>query len=144
MWPCCVNVCGTCPRSEETDVSRVLPALTVFTLVLGCGLVALFVPLPLFGRVLLIAASAFVATGALMCLTQPPALPAPRDTVAPASAIAPEISPRLRHDLRGLIAPAMLTADQLALSPDETTRTRAKQILAALDRMTERLKSSKS
>lgn len=123
-------------------MSRSLPALCVFLLVLACGLISLFVPIPLAARILLSFAGAFIATGSLLCLpSSPVANVAVADTVpVPAT----EISPQLRHDLRGMISPAMLAADQLSLSTDETTRGRAEQILAALDRMAERLKTVKS
>ncbi|MCE0743229.1 hypothetical protein LWC05_04895 [Acetobacter sicerae] len=123
-------------------MSRSLPALSVFLLVLACGLISLFVPLPLAARILLSLAGALIATGAFLCL---PASPVASVSVSEkATQPAPEISHQLRHDLRGMISPAMLAADQLSLSADEATRTRAEQILSALDRMTERLKTTKA
>lgn len=123
-------------------MSRSLPALSVFLLVLACGLISLFVPLPLAARILLSFAGALIATGAFLCL---PASPVASVSVSEkATQPAPEISHQLRHDLRGMISPAMLAADQLSLSADEATRTRAEQILSALDRMTERLKTTKA
>jgi hypothetical protein len=121
---------------------RSLPALSVFLLVLACGLVPLFVPLPLAARILLSFAGALIATGALLCLSSPPAASASASEKT--TQTAPEISHQLRHDLRGMISPAMLAADQLSLSTDEATRTRAGQILTALDRMTERLRTTKT
>ncbi|AQS85411.1 MAG: hypothetical protein ABF876_03760 [Acetobacter aceti] len=123
-------------------MSRSLPALSVFLLVLACGLISLFVPLPLAARILLSLAGAFIATGAFLCL---PSAPVASVAVTEAAITPPpEISHQLRHDLRGLISPAMLAADQLSLSTDQATRTRAEQILAALDRLAERLKTAKT
>lgn len=56
----------------------------------------------------------------------------------------PEISRELRHDIRGLLSPAVLRADQLSTHPDESVRTKAEQILEALDRITERIQSARS
>ncbi len=123
-------------------MSRSLPALSVFLLVLACGLISLFVPLPLAARILLSLAGAFIATGAFLCLPSSPV--ASVSVSEKATQPAPEISHQLRHDLRGMISPAMLAADQLSLSSDEATRTRAEQILSALDRMAERLKTTKT
>lgn len=129
-------------------MSRLVPALPVFLLVMACGLVAAFLPLPGFARVLLILASALIATGCIQTLaTQTPAARTPGGTGAtPPSPMSGdrsgEISSQLRHDLRGILAAAMLSADQLTLSTDENTRTRAGQILDALDRLTERLKTA--
>lgn len=120
---------------------------------MACGLVAAFLPLPGFARVLLILASALIATGCIQTLatqtlaTQTPAARTPGGTGAtPPSPMSGdrsgEISSQLRHDLRGILAAAMLSADQLTLSTDENTRTRAGQILDALDRLTERLKTA--
>ena len=118
---------------------RLLPALAVFFLVAGCGLLALFVPIPLFAKILLVLAAGFIATGAILTLSPP----APHEPPQPQPAQS-EITPQLRHDLRGILSPAVLSADQLTFSADETTRTRATQILDALDRATERLKSART
>lgn len=118
---------------------RLLPALAVFFLVAGCGLIALFVPIPAFAKILLVLAGGFIATGALLTLSTSPAQKAP-----PPQPAQSEITPQLRHDLRGILSPAVLCADQLTLSADEKTRTRATQILDALDRATERLKSART
>ncbi|NHN87856.1 hypothetical protein [Acetobacter conturbans] len=129
-------------------MTRTMPALAVFFLVTGAGLVALLVPLPLPARILLVIAGGFVSTGALLTLSAHAAQGAeeihapPTPLRQPVTAV--EISPTLRHDLRGILSPAVLCADQLTLSPDETTRTRAGQILDALDRATDRLKAART
>ncbi|QEO16638.1 SoxR reducing system RseC family protein [Acetobacter vaccinii] len=47
---------------------------------------------------------------------------------------------KLRHDIRGIISPAMLVADQLATNPDPDVRRAAETINNTLDRLTDRLK----
>ncbi|WP_336760347.1 hypothetical protein [Asaia sp. VD9] len=49
----------------------------------------------------------------------------------------------LRHDLRNDLATALLAADMLSTSKDETVRRHATAIISALDKATERLKRSK-
>ncbi|MDG6094167.1 hypothetical protein LOC54_03390 [Acetobacter sp. AN02] len=46
-----------------------------------------------------------------------------------------------RHDLRGLLSPAMLAADQLSLNPDPQIRKLSGQILDSLDRALALLKA---
>ncbi|OUJ11740.1 hypothetical protein [Acetobacter sp. DsW_063] len=53
------------------------------------------------------------------------------------------ISPKLRHDLRGLISPAVLSADQLSSHEDPEVRRRAEQVLDALDRTTALIKAAR-
>lgn len=70
-----------------------------------------------------------------------PATPLPE---APPAPTAEESDPRLRHDIRGIISPAMLVAEQLLLSPDPATQKAAGAINDSLDRLTVRLKQRRT
>ncbi len=48
----------------------------------------------------------------------------------------------LRHDLRGLLSPAMLAADQMSMHSDPHVRSCAERILESLDRAVALLKQS--
>ena len=67
-----------------------------------------------------------------------PAAPAPLET--PQLPPANQEDKKLRHDIRGIISPAMLVADQLATNPDPDVRRAAETINNTLDRLTDRLK----
>ncbi|MFT8419354.1 MAG: hypothetical protein ABF636_11080 [Acetobacter sp.] len=72
--------------------------------------------------------------------TQPGTQPAPTvETPAPAAPVAVN-DPKLRHDIRGIISPAMLAAEQLSLSQDPAVEKAATTINDSLDRLTARLK----
>jgi len=51
--------------------------------------------------------------------------------------------PKLRHDLRNILATALLVADRLSTYKDETVRTQAETIITALEAATARLKQQK-
>ncbi|WP_338331779.1 hypothetical protein [Acetobacter sp. LMG 32666] len=68
-----------------------------------------------------------------------PATPQPTTTPTPAPPVGNE-DPKLRHDIRGIISPAMLVAEQLLLSQDPATHKAATTINDSLDRLTARLK----
>lgn len=73
----------------------------------------------------------------------PPAAPTGPQPPTPSGATAPQGTdpdPKLRHDLRGLMSPAMLAAEQLSLNPDPQIQKAADTINAALDRLTARLR----
>lgn len=66
-------------------------------------------------------------------------------TAAPAPAAtpqapAPAADSKLRHDIRGIVSPAMLAAEQLDTSADPAVQKAAKTINDSLDRLTARLK----
>lgn len=63
-------------------------------------------------------------------------LPAPPPT--PAAITDPD--PKLRHDIRGIVSPAMLAAEQLSLSADPQVSKAGTTINDCLDRLTARLK----
>ncbi|WP_239479188.1 hypothetical protein [Lichenicola cladoniae] len=46
----------------------------------------------------------------------------------------------MRHDLRGILSPAMLTADRLALSQDPVSRRTGEAMISTIERADERLK----
>lgn len=46
----------------------------------------------------------------------------------------------MRHDLRGILSPAMLTADRLALSQDPASRRTGEAMISTIERADERLK----
>ncbi|WP_257006310.1 hypothetical protein [Acetobacter syzygii] len=70
---------------------------------------------------------------------QPVAAPVADKPVTP-TATAPQPDPKLRHDIRGIISPAMLAAEQLSLMQDPTVQKAAETINDSLDRLTARLK----
>ncbi len=47
---------------------------------------------------------------------------------------------QLRHDLRGILSPAMLTADRLAMSQDPIARRAAEAMISTVERAEERLR----
>lgn len=49
-------------------------------------------------------------------------------------------SARLRHDLRGILSPAMLMADRLAMSEDPVSRRAGESMIATIERADARLK----
>lgn len=59
---------------------------------------------------------------------------------APFSATGSELTPKLRHDIRGIISPAMLAADQLDENPDPLVQKAAQTITESLERLLLRLK----
>ncbi|GEN61968.1 hypothetical protein [Acetobacter oeni] len=124
---------------------RPLAALTAFLIVLACTLTPALLHLPEAASVA--AGVVGAALVAVITATTSPAQTDPSrrtDTGSPIADPEVEISSKLRHDLRGIISPAVLCADHLSTHQDETVRIRAEQILAALDRTTDRLKSAKS
>ncbi|WP_230975381.1 hypothetical protein [Acetobacter garciniae] len=74
--------------------------------------------------------------------SQPGETPARPTQAAPAVPTPPfaDPDPKLRHDLRGLMSPAMLAAEQLSLNPDPQIQKAADTINASLDRLTARLR----
>ncbi|MDE7546443.1 hypothetical protein PY793_00400 [Acetobacter fabarum] len=73
-----------------------------------------------------------------------PASARQEDTPPSPTAPTEQNDPRLRHDIRGIISPVMLIADQLMLSPDPATKKAAGTINDSLDRLTARLKQRKT
>lgn len=69
----------------------------------------------------------------------PPAMPAQRSDSTAAPAV-PEADPKLRHDLRNILSPAMLAAEQLGTSTDPLVLRAARTIDESLDRALIRLK----
>ncbi|MBO1326987.1 hypothetical protein OQ496_02895 [Acetobacter suratthaniensis] len=61
-------------------------------------------------------------------------------TPAPAPAALTDPDPKLRHDIRGIVSPAMLAAEQLSLSTDPQISKAGTTINDCLDRLTARLK----
>lgn len=125
---------------------RLLPPVAVFFVFLVCALISRLIPLPAWiGTGTDLAGAAISAFVTALVLRRPEVLPhaaaseAPKPATESATA---EISPKLRHDLRGIISPAVLCADQLSMHQDELVRNRAEQILEALDRATDRLKAT--
>ena len=49
---------------------------------------------------------------------------------------------QMRHDLRGILSPALLTADRLTTSQDPTARRAGETMVATIDRAEERLRRS--
>ncbi|MCP1242078.1 hypothetical protein GOB86_05925 [Acetobacter lambici] len=68
-----------------------------------------------------------------------PATPQPATPPSPTAPLGKD-DPKLRHDIRGIISPAMLVAEQLLLSQDPATKKAATTINDSLDRLTARLK----
>lgn len=64
----------------------------------------------------------------------------PATPPAPFSATGSELTPKLRHDIRGIISPAMLAADQLDENPDPLVQKAAQTITESLERLLLRLK----
>jgi len=50
---------------------------------------------------------------------------------------------QLRHDLRGILSPAMLTADRLTMSDDPLARRAGETMVTAVERAVERLANTK-
>lgn len=50
----------------------------------------------------------------------------------------------LRHDLRGILSPALMTADRLLGSPDPMTRRAAEAMVRAVERSSERLSQTRT
>ncbi|MGI4747345.1 MAG: hypothetical protein ACRYGI_15095 [Janthinobacterium lividum] len=50
------------------------------------------------------------------------------------------VAAEMRHDLRGILSPAMLTADRLALSQDPISRRAGEAMISTIERADERLK----
>ncbi|GBQ50268.1 hypothetical protein AA18895_1890 [Acetobacter ghanensis DSM 18895] len=69
--------------------------------------------------------------------------PAPETASAPPQPMQ-EQDPKLRHDIRGIISPAMLAAEQLSLNQDPVVQKAASTINDSLDRLTARLKQRPS
>ena len=63
-----------------------------------------------------------------------------RNIPAPAPAPLSDPDPKLRHDIRGIVSPAMLAAEELSLSPDPRISKAGNTINDCLDRLTTRLK----
>lgn len=75
--------------------------------------------------------------------TQPPSTAAP--PASPATPLpVPDSDQKLRHDIRGIISPAMLAAEQLSLHNDPAIEKAAGTINDSLDRLTARLKRRKA
>ncbi len=49
---------------------------------------------------------------------------------------------QMRHDLRGILSPALLTADRLTMSQDPVARRAGEAMVATVDRAEERLRRS--
>jgi hypothetical protein len=85
------------------------------------------------------------ACAAWIATRQPGPTPTRQEDASPSPVAASgENDPKLRHDIRGIISPVMLIADQLALSPDPATKKAAETINDSLDRLTARLKQRKT
>lgn len=69
--------------------------------------------------------------------------PTPETASAPPQPMQ-EQDPKLRHDIRGIISPAMLAAEQLSLNQDPVVQKAASTINDSLDRLTARLKQRPS
>ncbi|KDE19327.1 hypothetical protein AZ09_12575 [Acetobacter aceti 1023] len=65
---------------------------------------------------------------------------APPAPVAAPQPPAPAVDSKLRHDIRGIVSPAMLAAEQLDAYSDPAVQKAAKTINDSLDRLTARLK----
>lgn len=63
-----------------------------------------------------------------------------RSIPAPAPTPFTDPDPKLRHDIRGIVSPAMLAAEALSLSPDPQINKAGNTINDCLDRLTARLK----
>lgn len=72
--------------------------------------------------------------------------PQPATAAPPASPTAPaaDSDQKLRHDIRGIVSPAMLAAEQLSLHKDPVIEKAAATINDSLDRLTARLKQRKT
>ncbi|MBS0988873.1 hypothetical protein JK182_09390 [Acetobacter okinawensis] len=72
--------------------------------------------------------------------------PQPATVALPASPTAPaaDSDQKLRHDIRGIVSPAMLAAEQLSLHNDPAIEKAAATINDSLDRLTARLKQRKA
>lgn len=64
----------------------------------------------------------------------------PQVSVPSSIAAGGEVDPKLRHDIRGIISPAMLAADQLDEHPDPLVQKAAQTITESLERLLVRLK----
>ncbi|MGD7069121.1 hypothetical protein [Acetobacter sp. AAB5] len=79
------------------------------------------------------------ALGAWLGIKLQPHTAAPTPAAAP-PAPAPTTDSKLRHDIRGIVSPAMLAAEQLDTYSDPAVQKAAKTINDSLDRLTARLK----
>lgn len=75
---------------------------------------------------------------------QPPYVASTAPASAPEPAHTPDSDQKLRHDIRGIISPAMLAAEQLALRNDPAIEKATATINDSLDRLTARLKQRKA
>ncbi|MBO1358401.1 hypothetical protein J2D73_01130 [Acetobacter sacchari] len=134
------------------------PYLTVpvFLVAFATAIATRYVPLPQGGAIFVALLGAAIAATLTLRIDSARNSPAPGGRVAepPLDNRAPAappgttgdniatISPKLRHDLRGLISPAVLSADQLSSHEDPEVRRRAEQVLDALDRTTALIKAA--
>ena len=79
------------------------------------------------------------ASAAWVCTHNPPQPPPASPT-----ATAADSDQKLRHDIRGIVSPAMLAAEQLSLHNDPAIEKAAATINDSLDRLTARLKQRKA
>ena len=104
-------------------------------------------------QVLRLVAPAIVAYGAAMLLQKrsanasgSPAIDAGRQTRQDAAEARlhdmTRAATQLRHDLRGILSPAMLMADRLAMSDDPVSRRAGEAMISTIERAEARLKPS--
>ncbi len=94
-------------------------------------------------------AAAALASRPVEAAIVPPAPPVPaRPMPAPSVAVAPvepDMLARLRHDLRGILSPALLTADRLlATTDDALVRRAAETMIETVERANARLTATRS
>ncbi|WP_185368823.1 hypothetical protein [Acetobacter pasteurianus] len=134
--------CGRIPRKMEKNMNNmpfpIRAAAVIFCLpvagALLAGVLGLSFPAAL-GPIICAA-----ALGAWLGIKLQPHYAAAPAPVAAPQAPAPTADSKLRHDIRGIVSPAMLAAEQLDTSADPAVQKAAKTINDSLDRLTARLK----
>ena len=124
---------------KPPDRSVLLPPVLLTGAVLIACLFLALVDLPGPLRVLLPAAVALGVGQALFGR----AVSAERRRAAAAEARLVELAreaSQMRHDLRGILSPAMLTADRLTMSQDPVARRAGEAMIATVERAEERLR----
>ena len=133
--------CGRIPRKMEKNMNNmpfpIRAAAVIFCLPVAGAVLAGVLGLPFPAALGPIICAAALSAWLGIKLQPHAAVPSP---VAAPQASAPTADSKLRHDIRGIVSPAMLAAEQLDTSSDPAVQKAAKTINDSLDRLTARLK----
>lgn len=129
-------------RMVESSMSPFTPHLRTLLAIIGLPVLACLLAIgigasfPLTTTLVAVAATcaAWIATRQTTQAEQPPIA-----SHTPAPSVV-ETDTKLRHDIRGIISPAMLAAEQLSLNKEPAVQKAAGTINDSLDRLTARLK----